>query len=425
MFSSMVATAFRGKCRAPRHPRRGRTVARRTTLVALVAASLVATGPSTMAAAAGAPARRCTTAAAPAPIIADVPWPQHRYDLTALSQINDGAGVTVAVLDSGVDASHPQLAGAVVVGFDMLDSKGDARIDCVGHGTAVASIIAARPVTGSGLRGLAPAVRILPILVSERTETEGVVTGDGNVAELAAGITAAVNARPKPAVINLSIATSADNPALRAAVKAALDADIVVVAAAGNQHERGDPKPYPASYEGVIGVGAIGPDGIRLAMSQVGSYVDIVAPGDQIVAASPGNGHASVQGTSFAVPFVSATAALIRARWPGTNRIEVERRLLATADPAAGARAGYGYGVLNPVRALSEVLPPAGVAGASRPATASLGAPALAPATAPGRDRALAVAAILLLVAAAVSGIAAAVPIGRRRNWRPGRVSEP
>ena len=228
-------------------------------------------------------------------------------------------------------------------------------------------------------------------------------------------------------MINLSIATTSDSPALRSAVQAALDADIVVVAAAGNQHDRGDPAPYPASYPGVIGVGAIGPDGTRLAGSQVGSYVDIVAPGDQIVAAAPGGGHATFRGTSFATPFVSATAALIRARWPALSRAEVERRLLATADPAAGARPSpdYGFGVLNPMRALTEAVPPPVPADAPVAQSDPVGGQPATPTDQPARSRAVAVAGILILLAAAVAAFAAAIPVGRRRGWRPGRANEP
>ena len=123
-----------------------------------------------------------------------------------------------------------------------------------------------------------------------RTRT-GTPTGVGNVQALIDGIRRAVAAKPKPHVINLSISTATDNAGLRAAVQAALDADIVVVAAVGNQYGRGNPTPYPASYDGVVGVGAIGQNGTRLAASQVGPYVDIVAPGEAIVGAAPRSGH--------------------------------------------------------------------------------------------------------------------------------------
>lgn len=360
--------------------------------------------------------------AEPIPPIAETPWPQHRYDLAAVRELSDGAGVTVAVIDSGVDASHPQLATAVVSGIDRLGRGDDGREDCVGHGTAVASIIAGRPVPGVSFRGLAPAAAILPVRVSERVETDGTISGEGDIADLAAGIRAAVASRPRPSVMNLSLSTTADHPDLRAAIREALAADIVVVAAVGNQHDRGDPAPYPASYEGVVGVGAIDETGQRLAQSQVGSYVDIVAPGGQVLAAAPGDGHLAVSGTSFAVPYVAATAALIRSRYPNLSRPEVVARLLATTDPAPGPRPSphYGYGVLNPLRALAEVVPDTAMRGAPHDEPVILN-PEPAPITpAPSTAVTLGAASMLVLAAAAVAAVAAAVPLGRRRRWRPG-----
>jgi membrane-anchored mycosin MYCP len=373
----------------------------------------------TIGAPAGVPAPRCANPPPPASVIAEVPWPQQRYDLAALAGITDGTGVTVAVVDSGVDPSHPQLATAVAPGVDLLDRTGDGRDDCLGHGTAVASIIAARAVAGAGLRGLAPGARILPVRVSERVENDGAPSGDGTIAGLAAGIRAAAASRPKPAVINLSIYTTTDNPALRAAVQAALDADIVVVAAAGNLHDRGDPTPYPASYDGVVGVGAIGPDNARVASSSIGSYVDIVAPGDAVVGAAPHRGHQTYQGTSFATPFVAATAALIRAHWPNLDRTGVVHRLLATADPPAGGPLAYGHGVLNPVRALTAVVAPVADVPAPAPvlvpgSVATLATPAAA------NTRVLVIAGVLVLGAATVATVGFAIPSGRRRRWHPG-----
>jgi membrane-anchored mycosin MYCP len=366
-----------------------------------------------------------TTAAAPscpaasASSIADVPWPQQRYDLDLLSQITDGSGVIVAVVDSGVDGTHPQLAGRVLAGADLLDPAGDGRLDCVGHGTAVASIIAAVRRPGAGLRGLAPGARILPIRVSERVEVDGAVSGRGvDAAGLADGIDRAVAGGAR--VVNLSISVGVDDPRLRRAVTQAQAADVVVVAAVGNQHERGDPTPYPAAYPGVVGVGAIGPDGSRLATSPIGSYVDIVAPGDGVIGAVPGGGHATFQGSSFAAPFVSATAALIRAHRPQLGQAEVVRRLLTAADPAGGAGgpAGYGSGVLNPLRAVTELMGPVRPqptrAGATRAAAAGGGARAEPPGPA-----LLVVAGGIGLATALAAGLAVVVPMGRRRRWRP------
>ena len=336
-----------------------------------------------------------------------------------MRQITDGSGVTVAVIDSGVDADAPQLSGAVVRGADMLDRGGDGRQDCVGHGTAVASIIAGAREPGVGLVGLAPGVRILPVRVSERVENS---TGAGTVDDLAAGIRAAIAAHPRPGVINLSISTTEDSSSLRSAIRDALAADIVVIAAAGNEYDKGDPTPYPASYDGVIGVGAIGPDGLRVASSQVGPYVDITAPGFGVIGDVPGRGQQAYEGTSFAAPFVAATAALIRARYPGLHDADVVTRLLATADPAPGALPSpqYGYGVVNPLRALTAV-----VSGLPSPATSpspvSLGPPR-ADAQPPGPDRLVVGFALALILGAILLAVfAAAVPAGRRRRWQPGQ----
>ncbi|MBX6750745.1 MAG: S8 family serine peptidase, partial [Micromonosporaceae bacterium] len=306
-------------------------------------------------------AAACSPPPSPGQPTPDEPWPQARYDLAAVHRISQGSGVTVAVLDSGVDPTHPQLAGAVRGGGDPLTGSGNGLEDCVGHGTAVASIIAARPVPGVAFRGIAPQATILSIRVGDRRVTEDGYVGSGDVSALVAGIQAAVAARPRPAVLNLSISTTADTPALRDAIRAALDADIVVVAAVGNLADQGNPTPYPAAYDGVVGVGAIDSTNVRYGPSQIGRYVDLVAPGEDVLAAAPLAGHVTVSGTSFAVPFVAGTAALIRARWPDLDRTEVVRRLLATADPPAGGQPSldYGYGVVNPLRALTEVVPPA------------------------------------------------------------------
>jgi type VII secretion-associated serine protease mycosin len=395
-------------------------------LVTGPAAAAHAVRPTSPDAAALAPvaAAACSPAPLPGTPVADEPWAQARYGLAAVHEITEGRGVTIAVLDSGVDPTHPQLAGAVQGGGDLLNSSGTGLEDCVGHGTSVASIIAARRADGIAFVGVAPQARILSIRVGDRRQTEEGYVGTGDIAALVNGIQRAVAAQPRPAVLNLSISTTTDSPALRTAIRSALAADIVVVAAVGNLHGDGDPTPYPAAYDGVVGVGAIGPTSGRWEASQVGPYVDLVAPGDAVLTAARLGGHVPQSGTSFATPFVAGTAALIRARWPGLDRAEVVRRLLATADPPSGGQPSpeYGYGVVNPLRALTEVVPPL----VDPPAPPSP-EPVVDIAVVPAADTAppmpvLLVAVALLVGTAGVALLATVAPAGRRRGWRPGRI---
>lgn len=303
------------------------------------------------------PAHATPRCASPPPPGHDAPqpsWAQLRDDRDTLASLADGHGVTVAVVDSGVDASHPQLRGRVVSGIDALDG-GDGRVDCVGHGTAVASLIAGRGEAHAGLRGLAPGATILPVRVSERPLGDA-VEGSRTVSpdRLAAAIRGAVDAGAR--VLNLSLVLYRDDARVRHAIGYAVAHDVVVVAAAGNLHEQGDPTPYPAAYDGVLGVGALGPDGLRWPASQVGPYVDLLAPGAEVTAAAAGRGYDTYSGTSFAVPYVAATAALVRQYRPGLSAAQVVARLLATADAGPGASGGYGQSVLNPYRAVTERL---------------------------------------------------------------------
>ncbi|MET8120534.1 type VII secretion-associated serine protease mycosin [Micromonospora sp. NPDC005189] len=365
----------------------------------------------------------CATALAPVRPVTAVPWPQQRYDPARLAPLATGAGVTVAVVDSGVDRMHPQMAGRVLAGTDLLDPGGDGSRDCAGHGTGVASIIAAAPRPGVAFRGLAPGARILPVRVSEQQVVQGRESGRTVTAdEFARAIRWAVDHDAD--VVNLSVVLYADDPEVRSAVRYAVDRDVVLVAAAGNLHDSGDPRPFPAGYDGVLGVGAIGADGGRATFSQTGSYVDLVAPGSEVLTAAPGAGHHRVEGTSYAAPFVAATAALVREYRPELTATQVMERIIATADPAPGAsHGGYGAGVLNPYRAVTETS--GGRATDPRPA-AALADDRADPAVlarqarrAIARDRALLIGAVVGTTAATVALFALVLPRGARRRWRP------
>jgi subtilisin family serine protease len=198
---------------------------------------------------------------------------------------------------------------------------------------------------------------------------------------------------------------------------------VVVVAAVGNHAQEGNATPYPAAYPDVIGVGSVGAGGIRSAFSQHGPYVDLVATGEKITVAAPGSGHTAIDGTSFAAPFVAATAALLLERFPSLSPAQVARRLVATADPApAGRRSDdYGYGLLNPYRALTETLGPNRAAPPARAVVHAEDPAVLARQArrARAQDRALIAAAVGAGVVVLVGVLAVVVRRGRRRGWRP------
>jgi membrane-anchored mycosin MYCP len=388
-------------------------------LVALTSGYAVASGPS---AAVAAPA--CSGSAPVAgSMIAEPPWAQRIHGRERLTGLADGSGITVAVIDSGVDATHPQLSGAVGAGIDVLDA-GDGRIDCVGHGTAVASIIGGRPRAGTAFSGVAPGATIMPIRVSERID--GASGRAASPTALAGALRQAVNRGAR--VVNLSFTTDRDEPSVRDAVRYVRSRDVVVVAAVGNRQETGNPRPYPASYDGVIGVGAVQPDGTRVPTSQTGDFVDLAAPGADIIAAARGGGHARYTGTSFAAAYVAGTAVLVRQYHPHLTEAQVSERLTATAD-AASERDGLGAGVVNPYRAVTAQTgdnsarpagpqtgqsDPAAPADPAGPVTNAIGPDARSRSTAYRIAGAGAVAVGLLLLGAS------ALPRARRRRRQPG-----
>jgi type VII secretion-associated serine protease mycosin len=256
-------------------------------------------------------------------------------------RITEGAGVTVAVVDTGVQADHPDLRGAVLSGFSALGS-GDGREDVQGHGTAMAGIIAARGRSGErGILGIAPAAKILPI------------TPAASPLAVTDGIRWAVDHGAR--VINLSIGVI-DDEGLAAAVKEAADADVVLVAATGNDGEQGIKGDYPAAYPEVLAVGATDRDGRSATFSHRGPQLDLVAPGvDMTVANGATDGdYRVVDGTSASTAVVSGAAALIRAKYPKLSAAQVVKALESAAvdKGPAGRDDAYGYGELDLVAAL-------------------------------------------------------------------------
>lgn len=392
-------------------------------LVLLVAPGtvLVPTEPAT-----AAPA--CSTAAQPQPAIAELPWAQRWFQFERIWPIATGRGVRVAVIDSGVDATHAQLRdGQVLAGMDMLTNTAGGNVDCDSHGTAVASLIAASASQGVGFAGLAHHASILPIRVSERN-TESSTTEESPVdpALFARAVRWAADQGAR--VINVSVVFYVDHAVVRDAVRYARGRGSVIVAAVGNHHGPQAPldRPtYPAAYLGVVGVGAIAADGTRLPASAVGPYVDLVAPGDEVTAAVRRAGHARWSGTSFAAPFVSAAAALLLSAAADMSSDQVVQRLYATADPPAGAPDGYGHGVVNPYRALTEGLSgttePAWVPGAPDPTVDPLAQARERRWQDDGRLATMATVGAVGLAVVAVLAMVVRVR-GRRSGWSPTRL---
>ncbi|MGB7961846.1 MAG: S8 family serine peptidase [Propionicimonas sp.] len=255
--------------------------------------------------------------------------------------ITRGSGVKVAVIDTGVDATHPDLADRALPAIDLVGdgNSGDPN----GHGTHVAGIIAAS-LDGVGVAGVANQVSVLPVRVMD-------ASGSGDLATVASGIIAAVDAGAQ--VINLSLGTSYDSVVLAEAVQYATDRGATVAAAAGNSSSDGVPL-YPAALSGVIGVASVDKDLARSPFSNSGSFIDLAAPGGSILSTIPGGSWGFMSGTSMATGFVSATAALVRAANTALSRGQVESILLATAaDDASGDGRDqvYGYGLVRADRA--------------------------------------------------------------------------
>ena len=257
--------------------------------------------------------------------------------------VEKGSGdLVVAVLDTGVDASHPDLAGRVLNGYDFVGKDGNTS-DVYGHGTHVAGIIAASGENNEGVAGLAWRIKLLPVKVLDDN-------GSGSYSNVIAGIRYAIDNGAM--VINLSLGGGARSQALQEAVDYARSKGAVVVAAAGNEaHES---LSYPAACDGVIGVGATDEQDRRTQFSDWGVGLDIMAPGTSVYSDIPGGRYGYKSGTSMAAPQVSGAFALLRSHEPGLSVAEAEERIFSSARDlgSQGYDTDYGWGVLRVDKAL-------------------------------------------------------------------------
>ncbi|MBI1758264.1 MAG: S8 family serine peptidase [Actinobacteria bacterium] len=363
-------------------------------------------------------------------------WPEGRLRYPDIWRYSQGAGVVVAVVDSGVDAHHEQLTGRVRAGYDVTAGSAvtvGADTDCRAHGTAVAGIIAARPVAGRAFAGMAPAATILPIRQTWGVDGRGQIS-PGSTANLIRAINLAVAAGAP--IVNVSVVVdarvlpAAERAQLVAAVRNAAAHDVLIVAASDNRAEGGGQQdaatPYPAAlasqYDNVIAVGGMDHTGAIDQATTTRDFVSVVAPDTGMPCPMPGGGLVQCRGTSFATPFVSGLAAVLLARDRRLTAAQLKRRIELTADhpptELPDTVGGYGYGAINPIAALTELLPAVPSAASAAPGNGPLPAPH-------GSDRRSRVIAFgaaggaTVLVLGVVLG-AAVVPRGRRRRWAPG-----
>lgn len=265
--------------------------------------------------------------------------------------INQGSGVIVAVLDSGVDLPHPDLNGQLVAGTNIV-SPGNEPQDDTGHGTMVAGIIAAKTDNAVGVAGLAPQAKIMPVKIFD---------GSGNTTDtnIVNGITWAVNNGAN--VINMSFGSLGHvNSAVRDTIEWAFGQGVILVAGAGN--ENSSTNEYPAAYPQVISVGATDSNDNRAAFSNYGSTISVVAPGVDIYSttwmsnANPNSTYSYDSGTSFSCPQVAAAAALLKSKYPAITPGQAKYVIEKTARDigVAGRDDQFGWGVLNMAAALNN-----------------------------------------------------------------------
>jgi thermitase len=269
-----------------------------------------------------------------------------------------GTGVTVAVVDSGIDATHEDLTGQVLPGRTFLNGQqSGGAADDVGHGTLVGGTIAALANNGLGGTGVAPGAKLLPV------KALGL---EGFASDVAAGVMWAVDQGAR--IINISSGGPDEGRALDMAIQYAVDHDVLVVAAAGNEGSGAAPS-FPAADPRVLAVGATDVDGGPAPFTSAGPYVDLAAPGVDIVGPVPG-GYADADGTSFSAPIVSGVAALVRSAAPKASAAQVRAALLGGArdiEPS-GPDNATGAGIVDALSALRLAGVPIAPASAPLPA---------------------------------------------------------
>lgn len=274
-------------------------------------------------------------------------WYLNQIDMSKAWEVEKGSTeIQVAVLDTGVNAEHPDLSGRLLPGYDFVNNDKDPSDDN-GHGTFVSGIIAAN-ANGKGIVGIDLNVKILPVKVSNSS-------GKLSTENIAKGIYYAINQGAD--IINMSFGSDQPSVVEEEAIWEAYNAGIVLVAAAGN--ETTSEFSYPASYTPVISVAATGEHDSIADFSNYGQFIDISAPGEQIFSTLSTGGYGTSAGTSFSTPIISGLASLLKASHPNWSNDQIEWALEAGSDSLDQAEWNQysGYGRVNAYNALTMDLP--------------------------------------------------------------------
>lgn len=297
-----------------------------------------------------------TAAAAPAAAqsIRAQQWHINAMRLDDAWKYSKGQGITVAVVDTGVEPSASGLAGKVLAGKDFAPVKGTAQDPLDPHGTGIASLIASSGVGATGPIGVAPAAKILPVRVDDSLDGDNTETAPALRAEVSNAIRYAADSSAK--IINISLALDQTGSDLTSAVAYAEAKGKLIVAGVGNRGDTTNAVLYPAALPGVVGVSAFDEKGHSTTFAERGPQVALSAAGvDMFHACSGGTGFCKTSGTSDSTALASGSAALVWAKHPDWTADQVIRVLINTAGhPTGGAKRDdvVGYGAVRPRVAL-------------------------------------------------------------------------
>lgn len=290
-------------------------------------------------------------------------WHIAKIGATSAWDTTQGAGVTIAILDSGVDTAHPDLLANLVAGYNFYDNNTNVA-DVCGHGTAVAGVAAATSDNGVGVAGVAGRAKIMPVRIAYRNATDGACYG--YYSTIASGITYAADHGAR--IANVSYGGLTTSSAIISSANYMKSKGGLVVISAGNT---GTDQGYPSTGAMVV-VSATDGNDLRTSWSSFGSFVALAAPGANIWTTSNGGAYGGWNGTSFSSPLTAGVAALMMAAAPSMSNTQVESLLYSTAVDlgSAGRDPYFGFGRVDADAAVRAALAAAPAIDSSAPIAA-------------------------------------------------------